>query len=83
MISTTQEMTQEQKRLPNWRQVFLLLNMRCPHWAMSMPLTVDGETFKACITCGAHRKFNLETWLEEGGYYFPADERETQWESKS
>jgi len=50
---------------------------------MSMPLTVDGETFKACITCGAHRKFNLETWLEEGGYYFPADERETQWESKS
>jgi len=76
MITTIQTMTQG-KMTHSWRQVFLKMVGRCPHWALSFPLTIGQETFRACVACGARRKFNLETWREEGGYYFPAkDERE-------
>jgi hypothetical protein len=69
---------QEKRPRPTWRQLLLLLTRRCPHWRLSAPLTLNNETFRACVACGARRRFNLNTWLEEGGFYYPADnERET------
>jgi len=41
----------------------------CWHWRMSRPFTRDGETFRVCLRCGVHRRFDLEQWKTKGSYY--------------
>jgi hypothetical protein len=43
---------------------------QCQHTEMSRPITRDGETYRACVRCGARRPFNLNSWAMKGGYYF-------------
>lgn len=43
---------------------------QCQHTEMSRPITRDGETYRACVKCGARRPFNLNAWTMKGGYYF-------------
>jgi hypothetical protein len=64
-------MQEKTRTRPTWRQILAVLTMRCPHWELSAPLTIDSETFRVCIACGARRRFNLNTWEAEGGFYFP------------
>ena len=45
---------------------------RCQHWEMSRPFTRDGETYRACLSCGARRPFNLKAWKTKGGFYYGA-----------
>ena len=44
----------------------------CRHRRMSLPVTRDGETYRACANCGAHRMFDVESWGMQGPYYFVA-----------
>jgi len=45
---------------------------QCQHTEMSRPITRDGETYRACVRCGARRPFNLNAWTMKGSYYFKA-----------
>lgn len=44
----------------------------CWHVNMSRPFTRDGETYRACVECGARRRFDTERWETVGPYYHPA-----------
>jgi hypothetical protein len=41
----------------------------CWHRKMSRPFTRDGETYRVCLRCGMHRKFDLQQWQTKGEYY--------------
>lgn len=41
----------------------------CHHRALSRPFTRGKQTYIACLKCGMHREFNLETWRPEGRFY--------------
>ncbi|HEX8889720.1 MAG TPA: hypothetical protein VF779_11105 [Pyrinomonadaceae bacterium] len=42
----------------------------CWHTDMSRPFTRDGESYRACLDCGAHRKFDPTRWEMTGAYYY-------------
>ena len=42
----------------------------CWHTEMSRPFTRDGESYRACLDCGAHRKFDPARWEMTGAYYY-------------
>jgi hypothetical protein len=44
----------------------------CPHKEMSRPFSRQGETFRVCITCGAHRQFDAKSWNSVGPFYYKA-----------
>lgn len=44
---------------------------RCWHRRLSRPFTRDGETYRACLACGARRRFDTDRWETVGEYYFP------------
>ena len=44
----------------------------CWHTDMSRPFTRDGESYRACLNCGAHRKFDPARWEMVGAYYYKA-----------
>jgi len=42
----------------------------CRHAHLSVPITSDHETYRACIDCGARRPFDTHKWTVYGRYYF-------------
>ena len=48
----------------------------CWHRRMSRPFTRDGETYRVCLRCGVHRRFDLEQWKTKGSYYRAKQEME-------
>ncbi len=44
----------------------------CKHRELGRPMTRNGETYRACLSCGAQRYFNLITWEASGPYYYRA-----------
>lgn len=64
-----------------WRALRLLGKLRylflpllvCWHRKMSRPFTRDGETYRVCLRCGAHRQFDLKEWKTKGDYYNPRE----------
>jgi hypothetical protein len=42
----------------------------CAHKEMSRPFSRHGESYRVCIGCGAHRKFDPDTWKPQGPFYF-------------
>ena len=42
----------------------------CWHKEMSRPFSSEGQTYRACLTCGARRSFNLGQWEMSGGFYY-------------
>lgn len=42
----------------------------CHHHDLSRPFTHDGESYKSCLTCGARKRFNPETYKMEGRFYY-------------
>ena len=51
----------------------------CHHAYMGRPITAGRQTYRACVDCGARRKFNSDTWQMEGPYYFFIDPNVTRW----
>jgi hypothetical protein len=37
---------------------------------MSRPFTLRAESYRVCLECGAHRRFNPQTWEMKGPYYY-------------
>jgi hypothetical protein len=66
-----------QQRLNSGQIVYRLLGpfrfvsklWSCWHRHMSRPFTRDGETYRVCLRCGIHRRFDLEAWKTKGAYY--------------
>ena len=42
----------------------------CWHKEMSRPFTLYSESYRVCLECGAHRRFNPQTWELVGPYYY-------------
>jgi hypothetical protein len=41
----------------------------CWHTNMSRPFTINQETYRMCLDCGAHRAFDTQQWKMVGPYY--------------
>lgn len=41
----------------------------CWHGDLSRPFTVEGETYRVCLYCGARRPFVAESWMNTGTFY--------------
>src|SRR5258705_12552528 len=52
-------------RLIDWVRCVLV----CWHRELSWPFTIDGETYRVCLDCGARRRFIAESWHSVGGFY--------------
>lgn len=55
-------------QLSNW----LTRVLGCWHTEMSRPFTRDGESYRACLECGARRQFDSASWEMVGAYYYDA-----------
>jgi hypothetical protein len=42
----------------------------CWHREISRPFTLNEESYRVCLECGAHRQFNLQTWEMTGPFYY-------------
>lgn len=42
----------------------------CWHKNMGRPITSGGETYRACLDCGARRPFDTNAWNMYGPYYY-------------
>jgi hypothetical protein len=42
----------------------------CGHKQMSRPFSRQGENYRVCLGCGAHRRFDPKTWNASGPYYY-------------
>lgn len=42
----------------------------CRHKDMSRPFSSQGQTYRACLDCGARRQFNLGRWQMQGSFYY-------------
>ena len=42
----------------------------CRHKEMSRPFSSDGQTYRACLNCGARRSFNIGRWEMRGDFYY-------------
>jgi hypothetical protein len=42
----------------------------CWHREMSRPVTSSGESYRACLECGARRQFDAQAWEMTGPFYY-------------
>jgi hypothetical protein len=42
----------------------------CWHRQMSRPFSSQGQTYRACLNCGARRQFNVRRWEMQGSFYY-------------
>lgn len=47
---------------------------QCRHRKLSRPFTAGGETYRACLNCGARRRFDPAAWKMSGPFYYPGAE---------
>jgi hypothetical protein len=43
----------------------------CWHKQLSRPFTNKNGSYRACISCGARKRFNTETLKTVGSFYYP------------
>lgn len=44
----------------------------CQHRRISRPFTRQGQSYRACLGCGARTRFDLQTWKTSGEFYHEA-----------
>ena len=42
----------------------------CWHSRLGRPISCEGKTYRACLACGARRRFDTKRWSCYGPYYF-------------
>ncbi|HEY6246038.1 MAG TPA: hypothetical protein VIX17_18965 [Pyrinomonadaceae bacterium] len=42
----------------------------CWHRNLGRPFTRDDESYRACLDCGARRRFDLTSWRMSGPFFF-------------
>jgi hypothetical protein len=45
----------------------------CWHQEISRPFTVRAESYRVCLECGAHRRFDPHAWEMTGPYFYEAE----------
>jgi len=55
--------------LANW----LTRVFGCWHRELSRPFTLDGESYRVCVDCGARRKFDPRRWEMVGDFYYSSN----------
>ena len=50
--------------------ILLVRLFGCPHTNIGLPITLGGETYCACLDCGARRRFDTNSWSMRGPYHF-------------
>ena len=58
-----------QPGVAGWRTTLRILVRRifgCWHLDLGRPITDHGETYRVCLKCGAHRRFNPASWKTVG-----------------
>jgi hypothetical protein len=58
------------ERLLRYPISFLVRVFGCWHREMSRPFKRNKEVYRACLDCGAHRHFDVQSWKMNGRYYF-------------
>lgn len=53
-----------------WLSSLLASVFGCWHRDVSRPFTRQGQTYRSCVDCGAHRRFDLRTWEDRGGFFY-------------
>jgi len=43
----------------------------CRHKSFTRPITVDNSSYRACLDCGARRKFDAENFKTARAFYYP------------
>jgi len=64
------------RRLPALMVAFVNLVSRtfgCWHSEMSRPFTINHETYRVCLDCGARRQFLPDHWQTTGYFYRQAN----------
>ena len=41
----------------------------CWHLRLSRPITRGRESYRACLRCGMHRRFDPESWTTSGPFF--------------
>jgi len=73
ILGTLEHYSEGQRRLaqlPRALGSWLTGIFGCAHKDMSRPFSRHGESYRVCIGCGAHRRFDPKTWMPLGPYYF-------------
>lgn len=60
------EQPQTMSAMPSW----LTRIFGCWHREMSRPFTLQSESYRVCLECGAHRHFDTQTWEMTGPFYY-------------
>ncbi len=53
-----------------WLTSLLASVFGCWHREVSRPFTRQGQTYRTCLGCGAHKRFDLNHWEDSGGFYY-------------
>ncbi|MDQ6786123.1 MAG: hypothetical protein M3033_04810 [Acidobacteriota bacterium] len=43
----------------------------CWHKQLTRPFTVDGDSYRTCVHCGARKQFDLQTLKTVGAFHYP------------
>ncbi len=47
----------------------------CWHKRLTRPISDESSSYRACIDCGARKKFNTEDFRSSGPFYYPPSVR--------
>ncbi|MDX6611246.1 MAG: hypothetical protein QOD75_432 [Blastocatellia bacterium] len=50
--------------------IWLTRVLGCWHTEMSRPVSIQGQTYRTCLDCGAQRQFNTRNWEMQGDFYY-------------
>jgi hypothetical protein len=64
--SNVNRRTQSGRERGNW----IARLFGCWHREMSRPFSIQGQTYRTCLDCGARRQFNLGRWEMTGDFYY-------------
>lgn len=56
-------------------QFLRLLRGGCAHSELSRPFGPENKAYRACLRCGARRRFDLKSFEMSGNFYFPREQR--------
>ncbi|REJ76014.1 MAG: hypothetical protein DWQ47_10345 [Acidobacteria bacterium] len=45
----------------------------CRHGNLSRPFSKGRLSYRSCLSCGARKKFDTETLVTHGGFYYPPE----------
>lgn len=60
---------------------FMASMFGCWHKRLTRPITDRNSSYRACLECGARKKFNTEEFRTSGPFYYPPLVSDVTWDS--